>query len=183
MKRQLLGASTLVFLLLMTLSSCKGKSTTSQDASPAGEFETEDVQSGSIQCMRSYDYTDTLTVNGHCYEYTIHREADESLPMVTDDEGVNYADNRYTLTILRDGQSCFDRQFTKANFASYLTPEFRERGILDGMMCDRSLPGLCFALSVTLPQSDMVEPLLLRIDPAGGLVIESDTRSENDFEE
>ena len=50
-------------------------------------------------------------------------------------------------------------------------------------MLDSSLPGLCFAVSVTLPQSDMVEPLLLHVDANGGIVIERDTRSENDFSE
>ena len=183
MKRPFLGATALVILVLMTLSACKGKGVASSEVSTLGEFETEDAKTGGIQRMRVYDYSDTLTVGGHLYEYTIHREADESLPQVMDEEGVSYADNRYTLTLLRDGQPCFNRQFTKANFASYLTPEFRAKGILDGMMCDRSVSGICFAISVTLPQSDMVEPLLLHIDPAGGIVIEKDTRSENDFEE
>ena len=171
------------FLLVITLAACTGKTTQTSEQNAQGEFETENAAADGIQRMYVYDYSDTLSVDGHAYVCTIHREADESLPLVTDEEGNRYADNRYTLTIKRDGQPCFDRQFTKGTFASYLSSEFQEKGILDGMMCDRSMSGLCFAVSVTLPQSDMVEPLLLRVDPAGGISISRDTRSENDFEE
>ena len=51
------------------------------------------------------------------------------------------------------------------------------------MVYDRELPGLCFAVSVSLPQSDMVEPLLVRVDLSGGIMISPDTRNENDFEQ
>lgn len=183
MKRHLWGASTLAFLLVTSLAGCRGKSQQPAEQSSLGEFETESVAADGIQRMHTYDYTDTLRIEGHTYACNIHREADVNLALVTDDEGNRYADNRYTLTIRRDGQPCFERQFTKGNFASYLSGEFQEKGILDGMMYDRSLPGLNFAVSVTLPQSDMVEPLLLRVDLNGGIAIERDTRSENDFEE
>lgn len=183
MKRQILGALTLAFLLATSLAGCQGKPSQTAQTSSLGEFETENAVADGIQRMHTYDYTDTLRLDGHTYVCTIHREADESLDHVTDEEGTQYADNRYTLSIRRDGQPCFERQFTKGSFASHLSAEFQQKGILDGMMCDHSLPGLSFAVSVTLPQSDMVEPLLLRVDTAGGIVIERDTRSENDFEE
>ena len=100
-----------------------------------------------------------------------------------DDEGILYADNVYALSILRDNAPFFSHRFTKAAFASHLSADFRQKGLLDGMMCDKSLPGINFAVSVSLPQSDMIEPLLLHIDRSGGIAIERDTRADNDFEE
>ena len=183
MKRTISGTTALAFSLLLSLSSCRGHAPQASEQTAEGEFEATSEQADGIQRMHTYDYSDTLRTGGHVYAYTIHREADDALPIVSDDEGVSFADNRYTLSILREGQSFFERTFTKANFASYLSKEFQQKGLLDGMMCDRSLPGLTFAVSVTLPQSDMVEPLLLRVDANGGIAIERDTRSENDFEE
>lgn len=183
MKRDILGASALAFLLATSLAGCSGKPQPAAEQSSQGEFDTESAAADGIQRMHIYDYTDTLRTDGHTYVCNIHREADESLEKVTDEEGNQYSDNRYTLSIQRDGQPCFEREFTKGTFASHLSAEFQQKGILDGMMLDRSLPGLCFAVSVTLPQSDMVEPLLLHVDANGGIAIERDTRSENDFEE
>ena len=64
-----------------------------------------------------------------------------------------------------------------------LSDDFRKRGLLDGMMLDSSLPGLAFAVSVSMPQSDMVEPLLMRVDHQGGIAIERDERSDADLDD
>ena len=147
-----------------------------------GEFETVGEKTDIVQRMHDYHFEDTLRTGGHNYHYIINRTASDSLPVVTDDEGHRFADNIYTLTIQRDGQPLLHRSFTKNAFASYLSSEFVRKGLLDGMMLDRSLPGMAFAVSVSLPQSDMLEPLLLRVDGSGGIAIERDTRAENDFE-
>lgn len=153
------------------------------ESAPQSEFLSDDAHSDGVQRMAPYDYADTLSIGAHRYAYTIHREAMDSLPTVKDEDGIVYADNIYHLTIRRDGQPLLDRRFTKRSFASYLSAEMRQRGILDGMMQDGSLPGLAFAISVSLPQSDMLEPLLLKVDASGGIAIQRDLRSENDFEE
>jgi len=101
---------------------------------------------------------------------------------VTDDEGNRHADNIYTLTIASDGRTFFNRRFTKSTFASYLSAEMAQKGILNGMMCDTSLPGLRFAISVSLPQSDMFEPLLMQVDANGGISITRDERGDEAFE-
>lgn len=172
----------MALFFLVAFTACQGKGGQTKEVVAASEFEASASTEDGIQRMHTYNYSDTVSTDGHKYSYTIIREADENLPLVVDDEGTRYADNRYTLTIQRDGQSCFERSFTKGSFESYLSAEFLEKGLLDGMMYDSSLPGLNFAVSVTLPQSDMVEPLLLHVSTNGGLAIERDTRSENDFE-
>ena len=182
MKKRLLAIPVLVLPLLWTVS-CTEKSAQKQEVSEQGEFEVGEERIDGLQRMRVYDYSDTLMRDGHLYAYTVHREAVDSLPPVVDEDGVSYAANRYTLAIQCDGKPYFNRNFTKSAFSSYLSVESREKGLLDGMMCDKSLPGLSFAISVTLPQSDMVEPLLLHVYPGGAIGIERDTRSENDFED
>ena len=169
-------------LALLTLSACVGKATTSEQTSAQNEYVTDNEQSDGIQRMHMYNYSDTILVEGKTYIYTIHREPSDSLPIVTDDEGTRYADNIYTLSLNR-GDEYTMYTFTKRNFMSYLSPLFQRKGILDGMMCDKTLQGLRFAVSVSLPQSDMFEPLLLTIDPRGGMTIVRDERGEAQLED
>ena len=174
---------TLSLLTALTLTACtERRQTTTQTASPS-EYMVAEGSSDGVQRMTPYNYSGTAEIGPHHYSYTIHREAVDSLPTVKDDDGTVYADNAYHLTIQRDGQPLLNRHFTKRSFASYLSAEMRQKGILDGMMQDATMPGLVFAISVSLPQSDMLEPLLLKVDAAGGIAIERDLRSENDFEE
>ncbi len=174
-----------LFLTLLTaifvLAACVNKPTTENAATGVNEYAAEGAKADGIQRMQPYNYADTVRIEGHTYVYAIHREASDSLPMVVDDEGTRYADNVYRLTIQADGHPYFDRRFTKGAFASYLSSDFRAKGILDGMMCDETLPAITFAVSVSLPQSDMMEPLLLRIDRQGGIAIQRDERGEADL--
>lgn len=167
---------------LVLLSACRGGQAQQADSDAANQdYESEQFADG-IQRLREYNYHDTLRTNGHTYIYTIHREYSDSLPTVTDDEGNRHADNIYTLTIASDGRTFFNRRFTKSTFASYLSAEMAQKGILDGMMCDTSLPGLRFAISVSFPQSDMFEPLLMQVDANGGISITRDERGDEAFE-
>lgn len=172
-----------VLLAFLTLNACTSKPSTTQQTTAPTEYETDDEQGDGIQRMREYNFSDTIVVDGKTFTYAIHREASDSLPLVTDDEGTRYADNIYTLTLSRIGGESQHYRFTKRNFMSYLSPEFQRKGILDGMMCDKSLPGFRFAVSVSLPQSDMFEPLLLSIDPNGGMSIVRDERSDAELDD
>ncbi len=164
------------------LCSCGGSTPKTETTTGSNEYAVDESASDGIQRMPEYNYSDSINVGGKTFNYTIHRCASDSLPTVTDDEGTIYADNEYTLTLSR-GNDFSQFRFTKHNFASYLSSEFRKKGILDGMMCDKSLPGLRFAVSVSLPQSDMFEPLLLTIDPNGGMTITRDERSDAELDE
>lgn len=166
---------------LAMLISCGGGKTSEATINP-NVTDSEEPADG-IERMMLYDFTDTLRTDGKTFIYTIHREASDSLPLIIDDEGNRFADNVYTLTIRSGGTTVFQRRFTKATFSSYLSKEFQKKGILDGMMCDKSLPGLRFAVSVSLPQSDMFEPLLMKVDTNGGIVITRDERGEAELED
>ncbi len=176
--------SSLLWLIAPALMfACTPRQTSADAAQSEGEYELAGPASDGLQRMHEYNYADTVVVDGREYIYRLHREASDSLPAVVDDDGIRYADNIYTLTIMAGGQQFFHRSFTKAAFAAHLSNDFRQHGILDGMMFDPSLPGLAFAVSVSMPQSDMVEPLLLRVDRQGGIAIERDERSDADLED
>ena len=172
-----------LFSSLIALSACTGKPAQEASSTTNGEYEVNEGKTDGLQRMREYNFSDSVTIDGRLFVYSIHREASDSLPTVTDDEGTRYADNIYTLKIGQGQGEPTVYRFTKRNFMSYLSSEFQHKGILDGMMFDNSLSGLCFAVSVSLPQSDMFEPLLLRIDPKGGMSITRDERSEVELEE
>ena len=54
-------------------------------------------------------------------------------PIVVDEDGVIYKDNRFKLHITQDGKTLFDRSFTKADFNFLLSKDFQKYGIMDGM--------------------------------------------------
>ena len=176
-----------LFLFLLTapaiIAACTQKQASQTESDNTGEYINAAEATDGVQRMHEYNFSDTVVVDGRQYIYKLHREASDSLPTVVDDDGTRSADNIYTLSIMAGGQQFFNRSFTKAAFASRLSNEFRQQGILDGMMFDNSLPGLTFAVSVSMPQSDMVEPLLLKVDRQGGIAIERDERSDADLDD
>lgn len=126
--------------------------------------------------MKNYDLTDSVTMGNHLFVYSIHREADDSLKVVIDENGDKFVDNFYDLTIKRDGAGFFRRRFTKLSFGSQLDETFRENGILDGFRFISAKEGkLTFGVCVSFPESDMSEPFLLTIGPDASFTLEPDT--------
>lgn len=164
--------------LVLLLAACTGGNNPRHEEANPNEYASMEDAEGSVQRMSVYDFTDTLRMGSHEYVYTIHREPADSLPTVTDDFGSVFADNIYSLTLRRDGTTYFSRSFTKNAFAHLLSSDMRRNGVLDGMMCDTTCTGFCFAVSVSQPQSDLFEPFLLTIDDQGGMTITRDTRLE-----
>ena len=134
--------------------------------------------------MKDYNLTDSVTLGSHLYVYTIHREADDSLKAVVDENGDKYVDNYYDLTVLRDGANFFRRRFTKLSFGSQLDETFRKNGILDGFRFMSAKEGkLTFGVCVSFPESDMSEPFVLTIGPDGSFTLEPDTAPDIEEED
>jgi hypothetical protein len=65
----------------------------------------------------------------------IRREAADSLPLLKDETGQQYVDNRIVLTVQRSDSSVFVRKrFTKESFASCLDADFRQHGFLESLV-------------------------------------------------
>lgn len=119
------------------------------------------------------------------YVWTIERLADDSLPMVKDETGQLFVDNRVHLTISRsDGSVFFYRTFTKASFNSYIDDDFRQTGILEGFVFEKVEGNdVRFACSVSKPQSDEFIPLILAVTRSGEIAITRDTRLDTELED
>ena len=143
---------------------------------PAGEAQTEaEPVADPLHRTPEFNLRDSLQVGSHQWVYTIRRQSDDTLPIVTDEEGQRHADNFYQLDISRDGSAFFSRRLTKQDFASRLSQEFRQYGILDGCRFNRYEDGkLHFTFCVSYPESDEYSPFLLIIGPDGSCAIEPD---------
>lgn len=130
--------------------------------------------------MQSYNQTkDILWLNKN-YQIDIKRVADDSLRMVKDETGQQFVDNRITLRIIRaDGSVFFSRTFTKAAFDAQLDNDYRQTGILEGIVFDQ-VDGnhLVFAGSVSHPQTDEYIPLVITVSNFGDVSIKRDDQMD-----
>lgn len=171
----------LAFALLLTcMLSCSSKkkrddiiTTKYEKPAPQGPIRTDNYKDSKPFKWQDRDYV--------C---TIERIADDSLPMVKDETGQQFVDNRVKVVISRaDGSVFFNRIFTKTTFNSYIDKDFQQRGILEGFVFDKVEPNeVRFACSVSLPQSDEYIPLILAVTRNGNIAITKDTRLDTDVD-
>ena len=170
-----------VILLVGTIASCSSKkqrediiTTKYEKPAPQGPIRTD-------------DYKDTKQFRWLDRDYmcTIERMADDSLPMVKDETGQQFVDNRVRVVITRaDGSKFFDKEFTKVSFDSYINEDYRKTGILEGFVFDRvENSEVRFACSVSRPQSDEFIPLILSVNRMGNIDIKQVTRIDTEMED
>ncbi len=135
----------------MVLFSCKKGQ---EEATPVVYTEVE-LEDG-VYTMPSYHVSDADTLGSDIYTYDIVREANDSLPMVTNDWGTT-KDNEITLTLTRNGRQYYTHKFTKRMFQSSIDASFYAHSILDGIRFLRNEKGqgMVFSLAVSEPNSDM----------------------------
>ena len=80
--------------------------------------------------------TFTAKLAGKNCEITVVRKADKSLPVVTDELGKQFCDNRVNVTILADGELFFEKSYTKEAFADFLSDAEKQGTVLLGMAFD-----------------------------------------------
>ena len=139
--------------VLLGLGSCGGH--TQQDCRNLEEYEKPDT-TNAVQEMKDYHYSAEVRAGDVRYAYDIVREVNDSLPLVTGDEGARYADNYIRLRVNREGRQIFNHVFVKESFKDFL---------------DRSLR---FAASVCYPESDIYIPLTITLSPDGSYRITKD---------
>ncbi|MBQ8990224.1 MAG: DUF4738 domain-containing protein [Prevotella sp.] len=130
--------------------------------------------------MQSYDQTKDIEWLGKNYQVALNRVADDSLRMVKDETGQKFVDNRITLRIIRaDGSVFFSRVFTKAAFDAQLDDDYRQTGILEGIVFDQvDGNNLVFAGSVSHPQTDEYIPLVITVSNFGDVTIKRDDQMD-----
>lgn len=107
------------------------------------------------QRMQVSDVKTSFTYKGKEYQSSVVRRPDESLPIVKNEQGEKFVDNRITLHI-----TCGGKQVVDAKFMKY--------SILEGLVYDKTTPqGIIYAASVCYPQSDLYVPIRLTITADG----------------
>ena len=76
------------------------------------------------------------------------------------------------------------QRFTKTAFDSFLDDDYRNTGILEGLVFDKAEGGvLRFAASVSHPNTDEYIPILIKIDRNGNMKMERDVNLDTTSEE
>lgn len=165
-----------IFALAGSIILCHGCDTQTQPTSGGHyqEYEQPDT-AGEIQEMRDYHYSARVECKNLQYAYDIVREVNDSLPVVTDENGERFADNYIRLRVNKNDRQIFNKVFTKASFSEFLNEDFKAHSILEGMAFDRVVDnGLRFAVSISYPLSDIYIPLLVTVSPEGSYQITKD---------
>jgi hypothetical protein len=167
---------TAVVLTALLATSCGKKKETNDIIVPT--VETPKPQ-GPVR-MQPYDQTSDVQWLGKEYQVAINRVSCDSLPMVKDETGQQFIDNRITVRILRsDGSVFFKRVFTKADFVAQLDDDYRKTGILEGIVYDKADGNnIIFAGSVSHPQTDEYIPLVVSVTNFGEVSIRRDDQMD-----
>lgn len=112
--------------------------------------------------------SNSISMNGHNYSYTIQRTPLDSV-VVVDEDGFKAFDNAILLTILRDGQPFFERRYVRSSFRINIEEKFYKQCILLGMNFDRVTDyGLRFVTSLGRESdSESKKPYALTVGPDG----------------
>ena len=130
--------------------------------------------------MQPYSQQQEVAWLDKSYQVFINRVADDSLRMVQDETGQKFVDNRITLRVVRaDGSVFFKKVFTKATFDAQLDDDYRQTGILEGLVFDKvDGNNLVFAGSVSHPQTDEYIPLVVTVSNFGNVTIKRDDQMD-----
>ena len=171
-KIQLLAA-----LLMAVLAISCGKKKESKDIIvPTAEV----VKPKAPISMQPYSQQQEVAWLDKTYQVFINRVADDSLRMVQDETGQKFVDNRITLRVVRaDGSVFFKKVFTKSTFDAQLDDDYRQTGILEGLVFDKvDGNNLVFAGSVSHPQTDEYIPLVVTVSNFGNVTIKRDDQMD-----
>lgn len=166
----------IVGCLALTMVACSGKK-------KSDDIITKPVEQPKPQGpVRLQPYTDSRDVSwiGRSYHLEINRQSTDSLPMVKDEYGQQFVDNYITLVVSReDGSKFYSHRFTKKDFDKYLDDDYRNTGILEGLVFDKAEGDwLEFAASVSHPQTDEYIPLIVRLSRMGEISIKRDSQMD-----
>ena len=130
--------------------------------------------------MQPYNQQQEVKWLDKSYQVFIDRVADDSLRMVQDETGQKFVDNRITLRVIRaDGSVFFKKVFTKSSFDAQLDDDYRQTGILEGLVFDKvDGNNLIFAGSVCHPQTDEYIPLVVTVSNFGNVTIKRDDQMD-----
>ena len=161
-----------LLMVALMISSCGKKKESKDIIVPT----VEEVKPKGPISMQPYNQQQQVEWLDKHYQVFIDRVADDSLRMVEDETGQKFIDNRINLRVVRaDGSVFFKQEFTKSSFDAQLDDDYRQTGILEGLVFDKvDGKNLVFAGSVSHPQTDEYIPLVVTVSNFGKVTIKRD---------
>lgn len=157
----------LISLSLLMLQACSSAGKSETDAPM---LVADSIVASAPQRMQESDIKADFSFKGREYRSTVVRRPDESLPLVTNEQGEQFVDNRITLRLVAGDKTIVNRAFTKTDFASLVNAKFMRYALLEGLVFDQTTPaGIVYAASVAYPQSDLYVPIRIVISADGHL--------------
>lgn len=167
-----------VAIAVFLTASCKEKKTTT-DIITHKEAKKAPVNPAKMQ---NYDHSETVEWLGKQYTVNISRRAENDSSLVQDDSGNKYHNNRINVRITRsDGSDFFDKTFTKDDFASVVSSDYRQKSTLLGIVVDHAEDNsLYLAASIGSPDalSDEYVPLIITVSRTGSVSVAKDNRPD-----
>lgn len=162
--------------VLMLLGGCKEKKQANDETIIAIDY-TPPVVTGPIS-MDSLTESRSVVWMNRGYTVSITRVPMPTLPMVSNDYGQKYVDNRVTVVVRRpDGSEFYNEVFTKSSFSTLLDADYKKNGLLAGIRFVKAEgQRLEFAVSIAhallIDSEEMV--LKLTVDSQKNLKIDYD---------
>lgn len=171
----------LICIAVWLMSACSSQK--KEEGSDVHVLMQDSVDAGGVQHMQVSDSKTTITYKNKEYQSRVVRRPDEDLPIVTNEQGEKFADNRITLRITAAGKSIVDKVFTKQSFASLVDAKFLKHSILEGLVYDKNTPGgMVYAASICYPQSDLYIPLSITVSADGKISMAKEELLEELYE-
>lgn len=123
------------FIVLMTQTWACGDKKNDNAATANDSVQVTTANEGPV-ADRELKNSFTARLGGDTYDISIHRVADQSLPVVTDEQGKEYLDNRVEVVISRNGELFRNVTYTKDSFGEFLSAAEKEGTVLLGMAYD-----------------------------------------------
>lgn len=139
----------------------------------------DSVQANAPQAMQSSLVHEDITFEGKSYHTTVLRRPDKTLPVVANEQGEQFFDNRIKLRVECENRILVDFDFTKEDFSAWVDKRFLHYAILEAIVFNEVTPsGLAFSASVCYPQTDLYMPLRITVKANGTMVIEREDLEE-----
>lgn len=165
------------FVALLTFMSL---ACTSEKKTVSAERVVEDVdpQTGIIS-LRNYTLSDTININNKLYNYACTFEPVDTMPILTNPQGLEYHESRVNIEIKHEGNNVFSKTFYKSDFHDYVPSDFLKTSTVVGvnynyMKRDTDRSAFYFIITVGDPDEtsdNMAYPLELKVATDGSYSI------------
>lgn len=163
----------------MSITSCKEKK---ESEVIITKMPVAEVKSNTPTQLQDFDYKEDIEWLEKTYSLTIARRTDQSLPVVTDENGNKNYDNRITMRVSRyDDTVFFSKDFTKNEFAQHCEQSYIDKSVMLGFVFE-GVEGDNLVFTATIGSPDILSedymPFRITLSRLGNLSISKGKSNE-----